>query len=46
MLTKEEIQVLIRTLEKVEVHGYDNLNFMLGVIGLLRQKLEEEREDG
>ena len=46
MLTKEEIQVLIRTLEKVEVHGYDNLNFMLGVIGLLRQKLEEEKVDG
>ena len=45
-MTREEIQAIINTLEKVEVRGYENLNYLLGVIQLLKQKLEREKDNG
>ena len=41
MLTKEEIQVILNTLDKVEIHGWENLNYIVGIMALLRRKLNE-----
>lgn len=45
MLTKEEIQAILISLEAIEVHGFDNMNRLMGCIAYLKQKLEEEKND-
>lgn len=36
--------VMINTLEKVEVKGADNMDYLLGVINMLKQLREKARE--
>lgn len=45
---KEMIQVIINTLESVEVHGSDNMSKLLGCINALTQIINQEgnQEDG
>lgn len=39
---KEMIQVIINTLENVEVHGSDNMSKLLGCINALTQIINQE----
>ncbi len=47
-LSDKEVQAILTSLELVEVHGFDNMNRLMGVIGFIRQKLseEEKKENG
>jgi len=45
MLTKEEIQAILISLEAIEVHGFDNMNRLMGCIAFLKQKLNEQEEN-
>lgn len=44
-LDEKEVQAILTSLEAVETHGFDNMNRLMGVIGFLRQKMEQEQED-
>ena len=43
-LTEKELQAILTTLERVEVHGFDNMNALMGVINFLKQKQNEPTE--
>lgn len=46
-LTEKELIAILTTLERIEVHGFDNMNALMGVIQFLKQKQKEsEKEDG
>lgn len=46
-LTEKELIAILTTLERIEVHGFDNMNALMGVIQFLKQKQKEsEEEDG
>ena len=44
-LTEKEVHAILVSLEAVEVHGFDNMNHLMGVIGFLRQKEGEEQQE-
>lgn len=41
-LTDKELNAILTTLEKIEVHGFDNMNALMGIIQFLKQKEKEE----
>lgn len=43
-MTIKEFEQLIRTLNKIEVHGTDNLDMLLACIKFLEQKMSESEE--
>lgn len=45
-LSEKEVQALLVSLEAIEVHGFENMNKLMGCIALLRQKQKEKKEDG
>lgn len=46
-ITEKELNAILTTLERIEVHGFDNMNALMGVIQFLKQKQKEsEEEDG
>lgn len=44
-LTEKELIAILTTLERIEVHGFDNMNALMGVIQFLKQKQKESEED-
>ena len=44
-MTIKEYEQLIRTLNKIEVHGADNLDMLLACIKFLEQKQKESEEE-
>lgn len=46
-LTDKEVQAILTTLDQIEVHGFNNMNALMGVIGFLKEKqAKKEEEDG
>lgn len=46
-LTDKEVQAILTTLEKIEVHGFENMNALMGLIQYLENKNKEsEEKDG
>ena len=46
MMTKEELQQLLITLESIEVHGRVNLDKLLGCIIFISNKLKGDQNGG
>lgn len=44
-LTDKELNAILTTLEKIEVHGFENMNALMGIIQFLKQKQKEVEED-
>lgn len=44
-LTEKEVQAILTTLDRIEVHGFDNMNALMGVIGFLKEKQSKESEE-
>lgn len=44
-ITEKELNAILTTLEKIEVHGFDNMNALMGIIQFLKQKQNEVKED-
>ena len=44
-LTEKEVQAILTSLEAVEVHGFENMNRLMGVIGFIRQKQQEQNKE-
>lgn len=45
MITEKELELMLNTLEKIEVHGFDNLDKLLALIQFIKNKLNESEED-
>lgn len=45
-MNEKEYEQLIRTLNKIEVHGADNLDMLLACIKFLERKQNEVKKDG
>lgn len=46
-LTEKEVEIILATLGRVEVRGFENMDALMGVIQFLRQKQKEsEEKDG
>lgn len=44
-LTDKEVQAILTTLEKIEVHGFENMNALMGLIQYLGDKKKESEEN-
>ena len=44
-LTDKEVQAILITLEKIEVHGFENMNALMGIIQFFKNKQNEVKED-
>lgn len=44
-LTDKEVQAILTSLEAIEVHGFDNMNRLMGIIGFIRQKQQEQTKE-
>jgi hypothetical protein len=43
---KQILAAVVNTLNRIEVHGHDNLDMMLGCIRTIRKMLEGVEDDG
>lgn len=44
-LTEKEVTAILNSLEAIEVHGFDNMNRLMGCISFLRQKQQKEQKE-
>lgn len=44
MLTKQEIEAILNTLETIEVKGFDNMNKLMALIQFFKSKQSEKAE--
>lgn len=42
-LTEKEVEAILISLEAIEVHGFDNMNKLMGCIAFLREKQKQEK---
>lgn len=45
ILSEKEVQALLISLEAVEVHGFDNMNRLMGCIAFLKEKMNKEKQE-
>ena len=43
-ITKEEVKAILATLEKIEVHGFENMDKLMALIQFFRKKEKEDAE--
>ena len=43
-LTDKEVEAILNTLEKIEVHGFENLDKLMALIQFFRKKEKEDAE--
>ena len=45
ILTDKEVEAILYTLEHIEVHGFDNMDKLMALIMMLKNKKKESGED-
>lgn len=45
ILTDKEVEAILKTLDSIEVKGFDNMDKLMGLMQFFKNKQKEEKED-